>query len=164
MTIDISLDSVSLDAAIRKLEAIKGNLMYGIGEFVDIMCIDGAAVANSAYEGEALAVASRDSEDENKVTGHIGVTSDNDDAAIIAEFGAGDATMESQFENPPPVIVEPGSFSRSEKGTGEYAKYGSWHYKGDKYTEVQPKHGLLNAREYIKENAANTAREVIRLD
>jgi len=170
VTIDMTLDATSVGTAIRQLERMKENLKHGMCEFVDVMCIDGANIANAAYStGEefrgVIANASRDSETDNVVTGHIGVSAEDEDDVIIAEFGAGKTTMtEYDFENPPPVPIAEKSFSESEKGTGEFAKYGSWHHNKQKYYFVEPLHGLLDARNYIRQSATDTAKEVIRLD
>lgn len=52
---------------------------------------------------------------------------------VFKEFGAG-----VQTNNPRKIQgIYPGSFSASEKGTGEFAQYGSWHYHKEKYTGVK---------------------------
>ena len=81
---------------------------------------------------------------------------------LIAEFGAGDATIDVMFENYPGVDVYPGSYSE-QVGSGEYAATGKWHFGGKEYTEVQPRGGLYNAKVFIKDNAAEIAKEVIKL-
>ena len=59
---------------------------------------------------------------------------------MIAEFGAGQATMPVMFENDVPEVYE-GSYSESPEGSGEYARFGSWHFGGEYFTEVPARHG-----------------------
>ena len=85
------------------------------------------------------------------------------DMPLIAEFGAGQATMPVLFENEPNTPVYEGSYSQLE-GTQEYYQYGSWHFGGEYYTEVPARHGLLDAKQYIIENSTETALEVMTYD
>ena len=169
MKINIKLSESSIENAISKLEEILENLMQDVGETVDILLTDGAEVANIAYGEMATAWGIRDSEEDGVVSGHIGVRGASDDVVYIAEFGAGDSTMEViDFENPPPVDVYAGAYSE-QKGSGEYAESleasggvtGTWHFGGQEYHEVMPRHGLLNAKAHILASAEDIAREVI---
>ena len=83
-------------------------------------------------------------------------------APVIAEFGAGDATIPVLFENYAGVDVYPGSYSE-QVGSGEYAETGVWHFGGKVYRQVEPRGGMLMAREYIRDNSTEIAREVIEL-
>ena len=157
MTINIDLSKSSIKAAIRQLEDIKDKLDEQVNEVVSILVKEGAEVANKAYDGMAHA---GDFVNENE--GVILVSGDDATQVIIAEFGAGQATMPYLFENPEPVPIEEGAYSR-DVGTQEYYKFGSWHFGGKYYTEVPARHGLLDAREYIKEHAERVAQEVIKL-
>ena len=160
VTIDLSLESIQ--AAIRKLNTAKANLRWGVSELVDSLSSNAAEVANDAYGGMANAVGYGEEETVGKViaTG----------AAVgFAEFGAGDTTMEVEFENNPDFPVYPGSWSYLE-GSGEYFEtlettgQGYWHFGGQKYTYVWPRHGLLDAKNFIIQNSTDFARDVIRLD
>lgn len=112
-------------------------------------------IANENYGSMAEAIDWM--EDEN-----VGKISAVGDEPVIAEFGAGDATMEVRFENYPGVDVYPGSYSEQE-GTGEYAATGKWHFGGHEYTEVEPRAGLLDAKLFIMDQAEFVAKEVIKL-
>ena len=168
MKIDIRLSDTSIENAISKLEEALDQIQSGTEEFIDIMLMDGAEVANMAYGTMATAWGQRDSEENDIVTGHIGVSGENDDVVYIAEFGAGDTTMEvTGFENRPPVDVYAGAYSE-QVGTGEYAESlarngesGTWHWHGGTYHEIQPRHGLLNAKAHIIASALDIATEVI---
>ena len=170
MNITVHLSNESIQSAIRKLEDAKDNLEFGVEELVDILLTDGAEVANIAYGNMATAWGHRDSEEGGIVTGHIGVSAEDDTSVYIAEFGAGDATMEvTGFENPPPVDVYAGAYSE-QVGSGEYARSlanngetGTWHFAGKVYHEIQPRHGLLNAKAHIIASATDIAQGVIRL-
>ena len=152
----MTLDSSSINRAIRQLKQIKDNIQDGLNQTIDILTKDGAMVAQSAYGGMATATGTMVGE-------HTGRIEASGEAAVIAEFGAGDATMLSWFENPPDTPVYPGSYSESEQGSGEYAATGQWHFGGKVFTEVEPRHGLLDAKEYIEANTATVANEVIKL-
>ena len=163
MKITVKLDSTSIESAISKLQDALDQLMADAGEWLDIMLVDGEEVANIAYGSMATAWGRRDSDGEADgiISGHIGVTGENDDVVYIAEFGAGDTTMESTgFENDPPVPVYAGAYSEL-VGSGEYAEKGYWRFGGQKFTEVPARHGLLNAKAHILAAGDDIAREVI---
>lgn len=60
--------------------------------------------------------------------------------AIILEFGAGDATVATEYASKMPFPVAPGSYSESHDGM--YHKYGFWIFGGIKYTEITPRYGM----------------------
>lgn len=158
MKIKINLSERSIEAAIRKLEDAQKNLEYSLGQTVDMLVKEGAEIAQAADISMAVVFGYMDSESTGKIVA-IG------EAPIIAEFGAGDATLdpEKYFTNYPPVPVYPGSFSESEQGSGMYAEYGWWKFGGNVYRKVEPRQGLYRAKEFIQENAAEYAKEVIKL-
>lgn len=168
MRIRISLSELSIERAIDKLKTVSENLQEDLEEFMDIILTEGENVANDAYGNMATAWGHRDESRDGIVTGHIGVRGEDDDVVYIAEFGAGDTTMEvTGFENRPPVDVYAGAYSE-QVGTGEYAESlaengetGTWHYLGGTYHEVIPRHGLLNAKAHILASGDDIAREVI---
>ena len=156
MTIQLTLSTESIKAAIRKLEDIQEKLESGMEEVVEILTNEGAEIAQSAY-GDFPVQATPITEETH---GEIVVYGD---MPLIAEFGAGQATMPVMFENAPATPVYEGSYSELE-GSGEYARYGSWHFGGEYFTEVPARHGLLDAKQYIIENGTDIAREVIQFD
>ena len=162
MIINSVLTEESIARAIAKLEEAKDAIEQGTGDFVDILCTEGEQVANSHYGRMATAWGHRDREEDGVVEGHIGVFAKDMDTAIIAEFGAGNATIAVDFENYPNVDVYPGAYSE-QVGTGEYAETGKWHFGGKEYTAVFPRAGLLNARNHIMKHGDSIAREVIRI-
>ena len=124
---------------------------------------EGADIANTNYGSMATAIPSIDREDpvHGIVEGHIGVTADSPETAIIAEFGAGDAVIDYSFENKEPVPIYPGSYSEL-VGTGEYATKGYWRFGGRRYTQVEPRRGLANAKAFIVTNAKDIVEGVIK--
>ena len=161
MTIDIQLSQRSINNAISELKKVKENLNHGLQQTIDILVKEGAEQAQSSFGSMA------------NVTGYMpdettGIISASGEAAIIAEFGAGDATTEVMFENSPGVPVYPGSYSEL-VGSGEYAEskaktgQGRWHFGGRVYTEIPPRAGMLNAKTFIMRNAATYAKGVIKL-
>lgn len=168
MRLKLTLSESGINRVINRLNRSIDNIEQGVSDFVDIMVTDGAEVANIAYGSMATAWGHRDSETDASASGHIGVTAEDEHAAIIAEFGAGDDTMEViDFENPPPVPVYAGAYSEL-VGSGDYATKGYWYFRGQKYygeggRRVEPRHGLLNAKAHIISSAEDIAQEVIRL-
>ena len=170
MTIHVLLSQGSIQYAIRRLQEAQENLKQGTADLVDTLVSDGADVANSAYGGMATAWGQRDREEDGLIEGHIGVGGDPD-TVIIAEFGAGDATIPNEFENEIPGIeVYAGEYSKK-KGSGEYASSlaasggvtGTWHFGGRPYHEVEPRRGLAKAKAFIVVSADDFAEEMIHL-
>ena len=156
MRIQISLSTESIQNAIRLLNERRQMLEEDLEQFVEILANEGAEVANAAY-GD-FPVAATTHADGN----HAEITVSGK-MPLIAEFGAGQATMPVLFENQPETPVYEGSYSELE-GSQEYYRFGSWHFGGEYYTEVPAKHGLLDAKQYIIENSTEIAREVLSHD
>ena len=157
MKIVIGLSTESISAAIERLQDVKDNLEWGLSETIDILCKEGAMMAQADYGGMATVEYERPNE-------NSGVIITSGKANIIAEFGAGDATeLPTAFENMPSTPVYPGSYSESDEGSGMYAEFGWWKFGGRIYRKIEPRHGLLNARNHIVDKAAEIAREVIKL-
>lgn len=155
MKIHIQLSPESIQSAISELQRVKDNIEAGLGQAIDILVKEGATVAQMADGGMATVTGATDSPTHGTITA-------SGDAAIIAEFGAGQAVMPVLFENQPETPVYEGSYSEL-VGSQEYYKYGSWHFGGNYYTEVPARHGLLDAKEYIQENGTRIVSEVIKL-
>ena len=158
MTIDIQLFSEeSILAAIRRLRNVEQNLRWGVQDTIDALVTDGAMVATAQYKGMANAVGYMPDEAR-------GIIASTGEANLIAEFGAGDATLPplGMFENAPETPVYPGAYSEL-VGTREYATTGKWHFGGQEFHEVEPRFGLYNAKNYIEKNAVYIAKEVIKL-
>ena len=158
MKINIKLSEASVLSAIRKLRQVQDDLRWGLNQTVDILTKDGAMVANDKYGRMATAIGYMPDE----TTGIVAVVGETN---LIAEFGAGDATLPpaGMFEDSPDTPVYPGSYSESDEGTGEYARTGKWHWGGREFTEIEPRMGLYNAKNYIEKNAVDIAKEVIKL-
>ena len=152
ITINVSLSTVSINQAIKRLTEIAENLEIGLEETIDILASEGGEVAQSAYGGMATAY--------GYGQGTNGVIVSTGEGNVIAEFGAGQATMPVMFENSPATPVYEGSYSELE-GSGEYYRFGSWHFGGRYYTEIPARHGLLDAKNYVIENSTEIARGAI---
>lgn len=157
--IHIELSSESIDMAIRRLHDVQDNLREGIGELINTLTTEGAEQAQAAYGDWPVQAVAEVDEDDN--IGYITVAGD---MPLIAEFGAGDATLDPStlFENSPMTPVAPGSYSLLE-GSQEYYKTGQWHFGGHLYNEVLPRQGLHMAKVFIIENSTEIAQEVIKL-
>ena len=153
ININVSLSEESISKAIADISVYRDEILQeGVEQVVDILTREGAEVAQAAYGDwgvEAVPMA-------EGTTGTIDVIGD---MPLIAEFGAGQATMPVMFENSPSTPVYEGSYSELE-GSQEYYKYGSWHFAGRYYTEVPARHGLLDAKNYIIEKSTEVAQEV----
>ena len=168
MKIDIKLSDESIRNAIRMLENAKENLDYGLEQTLEILAKNGADEANKAYGSMATA---HDFKDDTFTTSIV-VTGDE---PIIAEFGAGYGTMEDHpFAKNAPVPIEVASYSKENFDRSMYGGLfyitndlypgeGYWIFGGQTYQRVEPRHGLLDAYNYILQNGAEIARSVIKL-
>ena len=157
MTIDIHLSTESILSAIHRLNQAKEHIRWGLQDTIDILVSEGADIAQAADGSMATVIGYLQDE-------HLGVIDAVGENPIIAEFGAGDATLSPSglFENVPDTPVYPGAYSEL-VGTGQYADYGWWKFGGKIYTQVEPRQGMYKAKEYIKSNGARIASEVIKL-
>lgn len=153
MNISIGLSTDDIQRVIQRIKDMQTNLNDGVKKVVDIITTEGAEIAQSHY-GDMATVTGNPSGN----TGEIIATGD---AVVIAEFGAGDATLPVMFENDPGFIF-PGSYSLM-VGSKEYAFTGKWHWNGLEFTEIEPRAGLYNAKYYIKEYSTEICREAIKL-
>jgi len=153
-TIDIQLSPSSISMAINKLERMRDKLDSGTEQLVKSLTSEAGSMAQMAFGGSAAVSA--------MANGTEGTITASGEAVTFMEFGAGMATMGYAFENPQPVPVYPGSWSENE-GSGEFAEYGFWHFGHRVYTQITPRHGMLNARDYIVDNAEEKAKEVFHL-
>ena len=155
MNITVKLSDASIRRAIRRLRNAQEHLRWGLDDTVQTLAKEGAEIANQAYGSMAGAV------DYSPEEG-AAIIATNGEANIIAEFGAGDATeIPTGFENTPDTPVYPGSYS--EENARMYADLGYWKFGGKVYTEVEPRHGLMNAKAYIIASSTDIAKEVIKL-
>ena len=164
MTITLKLSDEGIRSAIRQLEKVKEHLVWGLGDLVDILAKDGADMARDAY-GNYNGVYVNDYK-RNETEAVIATTGD---ANVIAEFGAGYATLENHpFADKADTLIEVGSYSKENDGMFYWSDYanpgeGYWFFGGREYHEVKPRLGLFLASELIKETAADRAMEVIKL-
>lgn len=155
-TIKVSLSVASIERAIDRLIRIQENLQQGLEDTVDILCQEGAGIANDSYQGMAVAIGASDQ--------GVGTITSTGEVNLIAEFGAGDDTQDPTdfFTHAPHTDVFPGSYSL-EVGSGEYWEKGEWHFGGRTYHTIPPRMGLWNAKNYVIEHSSEVAREVIKL-
>ena len=164
MTININLSSEDIQSAIRKLNKAKDNLEIGLQQAIDVLAKDGAFEAQAAFGRMATASPQTMGTNEAQI-----VVSGK--APIIAEFGAGYATMEYHpFAKNAPVPIKVGSYSESKFPRGMFysSDYidpgeGYWFFGGREYDRVEPRLGLLQASRLIEQTAVEKAKEVIKL-
>ena len=159
MNIKLELSLMGINDAVRKIHDAKDNIEYGVEQTVDILAKNGTAIANLHYGSMAKATT-------NKVNSNVSVIEVDGKVPLIAEFGAGDATIEGTgFENKPNTPVFRGSYSLL-VGSREYWDNGEWEFppgSGHYMTEVQPRMGLRDAQDYIITNGNSIAQGVIKL-
>jgi len=155
VTINIPLSDNGIQHVIAELTRLVNAIDIGVDETIEILTNDGATIAQTEDGGMATVTSAR-------TDSMHGVITASGDAAVIAEFGAGDATLQSNvlFENPPPVEVYPGSYSEL-VGTQEYFTTGKWHFGGKVYRLVEPRQGLYKAKQHIINNAVAVAKGAI---
>jgi hypothetical protein len=142
-----------------RLRQAQENLRWGLNEAIDELVTDGAMIAQQKYGSMANAVGYMPDET-------TGIIATSGKANIIAEFGAGDATLPplGMFENEPDTPVYPGSYS--ELHAKQYVDYGEWEFppgSGNWMSEVEPRYGLYNAKNYIEKNSTRIVKEVVEL-
>ena len=168
MTITFGLSTESINKAIRKLSNVADNLPYSVNDMVEVMAYKGAEEAQKAFGSMTRASMQPESMTSAKI-----VTPGNDDA-VIAEFGAGYATMEGHpFAANAPVPIKVASYSQAQYPYGLFyitndlygPENGYWIFGEDRqvYQRIEPRHGLLNAYLYLMENSTRIAQEVMKL-
>ena len=157
MNINVKLSDESIQSAINKLQKIRDYFSEDSEKLVDILTNEGAEIAQAAYGSWPVSAVPMSALGVGTITVY-------GDELLIAEFGAGDATLNpsSMFEHAPNTDVFPGSYSR--ENAQQYWKWGSWYFGGRVYSEVAPHMGLYQAKRYLIEHSTEIAREVIQFD
>lgn len=151
---NIKLSVPSINMAIRRLKDYKDDFDDNVLEIVDILTNDGAEEAQSKYADYPV-------EAVPYVDGNQGEITVIGDMPAIAEFGAGDAVVRTDFENLPEEIRRS---SYSEQHARQYSRWGFWYFGGEVYYEVPGHHGLLAAKRHIMEHSTEVAKEVFSND
>lgn len=153
-TVNIKLSVGGISQAIRDLESFQRSIDRKSAKLVDELVNGGYEMARFAFGGTASV---------EKVSEEgFGMIEAVGEAVTIMEFGAGVATMESHplAENSPHLVKE-WEYSRTE-GSGEGYLTGRWHFGGIPYDRIEPRHGILDARDYIVNNLETKARSVFK--
>ena len=137
--------------AIRVLESYKQDFEHGLEQAVEILTNEGAEIAKTHYGNWKVRATP-------STSGTHGIISVSGDMPLIAEFGAGDATLPVGFEYVP-SIVRRGSYS--EQHAQQYSRWGFWYFAGEPYTEAGGMHSLLEAKRYIIGNSTSVIREAL---
>ena len=156
MNISIRLSVQSIENAITRLSDIRDILDKDIGKVTEAIAAKGAEEANKAYGNWKVSAVAIPAGESAMI--HV-----SGDMPLIAEFGAGDATLDPSafFENRPSTFVFPGSYSMEHEM--EYTFLGEWRFNGRWMSEVPPRQGLYKAKTYIIEKGADIAKEVLKL-
>ena len=156
-TINIKLSEGGISQAIRDLQRFQHSIDRKSAKLVD-------ELVNGGYEMARFAFGNTASVDRVSEEG-FGMIEAVGEAVTIMEFGAGVATMESHplAENSPHLVKE-WEYSRTE-GSGEGYLTGRWHFPPGsdiEYDRIEPRHGILDARDYIVNNLETKARSVFK--
>lgn len=159
MEISIDLTVSSINKAIQRLERYQKSLDRKTERLVTELATGGAEMARFAFGSTAYV----DSISE----GGTAIIEAVGEHVIIMEFGAGMATMENHplAENAP-VDVYRWSYSE-QVGSGEgymtaleNGGQGYWHFGGAVFSAVEPRHGMLDARDFVVQNLETKARKL----
>ena len=153
-TIRIELSVGGISQAIRKLESYQHSIERKAAKLIDELVNGGYEMARYAFG--STAEVDKISEDGFGIIEAVG------ENVVIMEFGAGVATMEDHplAENSPHPVKE-WEYSKT-VGSGEGFLTGRWHFGGIPYDRVEPRHGILDARDYIVHNVEAKARSVFK--
>ena len=158
-TIHVRLSVGGINNAIRSLERYQQRLEEKTAELVDELVSGGAEMARYAFG--STATVDQISEEGTGIIEAVG------EHVIIMEFGAGMATMEDHplVENAPVDVYRWSYSEQVGSGEGFYTAsmnggQGYWHFGGLLYDRIIPRHGILDARDYIVTNLEAKARSV----
>jgi len=159
-TFHVNLSVSGVNQLIRELERYQRQLDERTERMLSDLVSGGAEMARYAF-GSTATVRSH----AENGTGTIEATGEN---VTIMEFGAGLATMENHpMAHNAPVPIRIGSYSRLNHGLfwdlyQDDPDTAFWIFGGRTYNRVEPRHGLLDARDYIMNNAMTIARRAFR--
>ena len=157
MRIKITLDSESIDNAIKKIDQYKNSLQKKAEEVLSQLAVMGMEVVNYAYGDEEYEISCI-------VNGDNAMIIAEGSEVVFLEFGTGvyteDHTYEMETEGLPPIFA--GSYSQTE-GSGQFrAGHEYWYYNHRKYVGSIPLRGFYMASKEIKEQAVNVAIKVFK--
>lgn len=167
MYIDLKLSRGNVTRLIRRLEAYRRHIEPNTERLVSELVNGGAEMARFAFGSTANV--------EGITSGTTGEIRATGDAIYIMEFGAGIATMTAHPLAPnSPVPIYRWSYSET-VGSGEgyntakagltapgASAPGFWHFGRRMYYQVIPRHGMLDARDFVVENVVDKARKVFK--
>lgn len=160
---EISLDPydpASYDAAIKEIKAYKKWAKKKVNELCRRLAEIGIRVAQVYFVPGAWNGGDDVSLSVEQVRNGF-ILKASGESVCFMEFGAG-MTAGLGYDTSditPPVPIEPKSWSKT-NGTGEFDKYGSWHYKKVKYDSIVPQMGMYHAVKEIKQRVEEIAQEV----
>jgi len=157
LRIKITLDSESIDNAIKKIDRYKNSLQKKAEEVLSQLAVMGMEVVNYAYGDEEYEISCI-------VNGNNAMIIAEGSEVVFLEFGTGvyteDHTYEMETEGLPPIFA--GSYSQTE-GSGQFrAGHEYWYYNHRKYVGSIPLRGFYMASKEIKEQAVNVAIKVFK--
>lgn len=152
------LDRDSVASAIDKLNLYSKGIDDKISQIIEILTKLGTEIVEYSY---SLSLEEYDVS--CQVKGNSSMIMAEGDNVIFLEFGTGsyteDHTDDMETFGLPPIFG--GSWSATE-GSGVYARYGHWHYKGVDYQGTNPTRGFYFASKEIKEQAVNIAKRIFK--
>ena len=160
MKIKITLDRESVDNAIKQIETYKKTFNAKVEKIVSELANMGKQIVETQF---ATSTEDSDYKVSCIVNGDNAMIIAEGEDVVFLEFGTGvattDTTVDMETEGLPPIYK--GSWSETE-GSGVFAKYGHWHYKGVDYTGTMPTMGFYFASKAIKDVAVEMAIKVFK--
>lgn len=127
--------------------------------YLDELCEAGEETATTAY-ADADQVGNIDATVTSEPTENgFKIVASGADVNFL-EFGAGVLAGASRPTVQAGFDISPGSWSASESGTGEFARYGSWHYKKQKFFGLAPAAGMQEACNRMEQESPSIAKRV----
>lgn len=156
MKVALSLDTNSINKAIRQVESYKKSLSTKIDKLCKRLAEIGAEAARETFGPSVEVKVEKANKGYQIVASGRGV--------CFIEFGAGArASIEGEVYEDIPFKVEPGSWSESELGAHTYSEWVKTHGSDADYPYNRtPKPGMLNAYNAIVDAIQAAAKEVFK--
>ena len=143
VTIDVKVNG----DALAQIKHLRENLKANVGEFLEEVAQETAIEADKHYMAFA-GDGNVNYDTEGYSTGELSaVTEATGEDVLFLEYGAGDLTISP---------YHPGDWSKSAKGSGQYAKHGGWFYNEEYYKGIPPARGMYYggkfAHDYIRKH------------
>lgn len=148
----VEIDVLVQGDALTDISKLKANLANNVDFFLSELADEVALEMWQHYDIYADDGGNHDFDVRGELTGHLEAQTIADGSQILfVEYGAGDLTA---------TPYSPGDWSRSPKGSGQYAKRGYWWYQGRRYESIPPARGIPRAYDFAMDYISKHGMEV----